>query len=81
MTSDGYIGWNEGVYGDALGGSAFPDCDPPPKDPSAPFVGGDPATGWGRSSTSKFTGYPGFGAKVPSDKGFSGAPVEPEPPR
>jgi hypothetical protein len=74
MTADGYIGWGEDVYGDALGGSAFPDCDPPPTDPAAPFVSGSAATGFGTSSTSKFAGK----YIEPSDlrTGLSGQPVQ-----
>jgi hypothetical protein len=78
MTCDGDIGWGPDVYGDAISADPWPDMDPPPKDPAAPFISGDSATGWGKSTTSKFTGYPGFGAKTPTTKGFSGAPVEPE---
>jgi len=75
--SDSDIGWDESVYGDAIDPNpGWPDMDAP-----HPFPSGDSASGFGTSRHSTFTGYPGFDAKVPGMSGFSGLPVEPEPPQ
>jgi hypothetical protein len=61
--------------------SGFPDSDPP-----HPFPDGNSASGWGRSTSSKFSGkhFPAPGeAKEPGMSGFSGdvAFRFPEPPQ
>jgi hypothetical protein len=71
MTCDGDIGWDDGVYGDALGGSAFADMDPPPKDPGASFISGGAASGWGRSTASTYIERPDLLT------GLSGQPEQP----
>src|SRR5260370_39007234 len=70
------IGWGPDVYGDAVKSAGWTDMDPPPKDPGAPFIEGDSATGWGRSDSPIFGGmhyYPGFAAKLVGGAGLSGA--------
>jgi hypothetical protein len=81
--SDSDIGWDESVYNDAIDDSPrFPDMDAP-----HPFPSGDSASGFGRSTTSKFNAahyYPAPGqAKEPGMAGFSGDAAFrfPEPPQ
>jgi hypothetical protein len=66
--SDSYIGWGPDVYNDAINQEGFPDMDDPVPD-------GNSAKGFGRSSTSNFSGtyYEPGGLHT----GLSGQPVTP----
>jgi hypothetical protein len=76
MGCDDDIGWDAGVYGDAVSAGGWPDMDPPPKDPAAPFVSGGSAKGWGTSATTKFTG-----TYIERPGGLTGLSGQPEQPR
>jgi hypothetical protein len=61
------------VYGDAVNGGGWPDMDAP-----HPFPDGNSASGFGRSSTSKFTGT--YVERPDLLTGLSGQPEEPRYP-
>lgn len=84
MTCDGDMGWNETVYGDGIDDSPrWPDMDAP-----HPFPDGNSASGFGTSSTSKFTGVhtdqttgaARYIERPGSRTGLSGQPVTPRYP-
>jgi hypothetical protein len=71
--------WGPDVWGDAVDPNPrWPDMDPPPTDPAAPFVSGSSASGFGRSSTSRFTGT--YIERPDLLTGLSGQPEQPRYP-